>query len=239
ALRLGFEPHIFCPAPRDGTFATDYGTVHLVASPFRPFGALLSLAHSPLIAAGVERFLSNLNGPHLVHSFIWMRTGLIVKRRLRRQGVSVVAINGLYTTAESECRAKVRGLSAAHGMRQRQRYYAELAWTRLVIEREERQVYRNSDLLTYNYDSVRQLFLDRHGVGAEMRQLPYTSESPFLNEEVRKRPPEPLELAGLQPRDAPLVVSVSRHDPRKGVDVLLRALAQLRAMGTRFRACLV
>ena len=35
------------------------------------------------------------------------------------------------------------------------------------------------------------------------------------------------------------IVSLSRHDPRKGVEVLLRALALLRGAGVRFRACLV
>jgi glycosyltransferase involved in cell wall biosynthesis len=239
ARRLGFEPHIFCPGPRDDIFKTDFGTVHLVASPFRPFGAALSVGHAPLVAAGVERFLSERNGPHLIHSFIWWRVGLLARRKLRRKGIESVAISGLYTTAESEIRAKLRGINSEHGIRQRMRYQAEALWTRLVIEREERDVYRNSDLLTYNYDSVRELFLDGHGAGAEMRKLPYTSETAFLNEEVPECLAEPLELAGLQPRDALLIIAVSRHDPRKGVDVLLRALAQLRAAGTRFRACLV
>ena len=36
-----------------------------------------------------------------------------------------------------------------------------------------------------------------------------------------------------------LIVSISRHDARKGVDVLLRALGKLHKGGLRFRACLV
>jgi glycosyltransferase involved in cell wall biosynthesis len=151
----------------------------------------------------------------------------------------VLTINGLYTTAEHECRAKVRGLSVAHGAGPRLRYRAEMLWARLVLAREERQVYRNADLLTYNYDSVRTLFLGRHGEGAAMRKLPYTSESAFLHEDVEERPAMPSALAALQPSDAPLIVSVSRHDPRKGLDVFLRALARLRATGERVRACLV
>ena len=34
-------------------------------------------------------------------------------------------------------------------------------------------------------------------------------------------------------------MSVSRHDARKGVDALIRALARLRAVGVKFRACLI
>lgn len=242
AQRLGFEPHIFCPSTRDETLAADYGTLHLVASPFRPFGAVMSVAHSPLVARAIERFILSRCGREerwLIHSSIWLRSGLIASRRLRRRGVTAITINSLYTTAEHECRAKVRGLSAAHSASQRLRYRAEMLWTRMAIEREERQVYRNADLLTYNYDSVRKLFLDRHGEGGAMRKLPYTSESAFINEYIKELPPEPPELAALHPSGAPLIVSVSRHDPRKGLDVLLRALARLRAEGARFRACLV
>src|SRR5262245_44992483 len=240
ALRLGFEPHIFCPAHKDGLLTTDYGTVHLTPSPFRPFGAMMSAVHSPFVAAGIERFLLSIKGREerrLIHSFIWLRAGLIASRRLRRKGVNALTINSLYTTADHECQAKVRGLSESHEARQRLRYRAEMWWTRLVIERDEREVYRNADLLTCNYDSVRKLFLDRHGAGAAMRKLPYASESAFLNKEIKVAPPS--ELMSLQPRDAPLIVSVSRHDPRKGIDVLLHALARLRHGGARFRACLV
>jgi glycosyltransferase involved in cell wall biosynthesis len=37
----------------------------------------------------------------------------------------------------------------------------------------------------------------------------------------------------------PLIVSVSRHDGRKGLDVLIAALADLRVRGIQFRACLL
>jgi glycosyltransferase involved in cell wall biosynthesis len=52
-------------------------------------------------------------------------------------------------------------------------------------------------------------------------------------------PGRALEVADLGPSRAPLVVAVSRHDPRKGVHVLIQALARLRRQGVSFRACLV
>jgi glycosyltransferase involved in cell wall biosynthesis len=59
-----------------------------------------------------------------------------------------------------------------------------------------------------------------------------------LHEPEEALPPEPAVIAGLTPRAAPLILSVSRHDPRKGVDILLKALARVRANGGLFRACL-
>jgi glycosyltransferase involved in cell wall biosynthesis len=46
-------------------------------------------------------------------------------------------------------------------------------------------------------------------------------------------------VRALQPDDAPLIVTVSRHTPRKGLEGLLRALAALRSEGVAYRACLV
>jgi glycosyltransferase involved in cell wall biosynthesis len=241
ALRIGFEPHIFCPAPQAGLLTTDFGVVHLVASPFRPFGALMSACHSLLLARSIERFFSTRAGPHLIHCFIWWRAGVIASQRLRRKGVEALTLSGLFTTANHEISAKLRGLNSAHGASQRCRYLAEALWTKTIIELEERHVYRESHLLTYNYDSVRKLFLDRHGKGVEMRKLPYTSEAAFLRETQAEstKPVAPHPLAALKQPAAPLIVAVSRHDPRKGLDVLLHALAHLRATGVEFRACLV
>lgn len=90
-----------------------------------------------------------------------------------------------------------------------------------------------------NYESVRKMFFDQFGAGAEVRLAPYSSESAFLREEAQESSAVPPSLAALRPADAPLIVSVSRHDPRKGVDLLLRALAELRDTGAPFRACLI
>ncbi|MGH9852933.1 MAG: glycosyltransferase family 4 protein, partial [Blastocatellia bacterium] len=112
-------------------------------------------------------------------------------------------------------------------------------WIKHVVGRYERKGYAEPDLVLVNYESVRKMFFDQFGAGAEVRIVPYSSESAFLREEAQEGSAIPKSLAALHPADAPLIVSVSRHDPRKGVDILLRALAKLRDAGTPFRACLV
>ena len=72
--------------------------------------------------------------------------------------------------------------------------------------------------------------------GTSIVKLPYAPETAFLKP---AQGPIPDSVAALKSTGAPLVISVSRHDPRKGIPILLRALAIVRASGLPFRACLV
>jgi glycosyltransferase involved in cell wall biosynthesis len=93
----------------------------------------------------------------------------------------------------------------------------------------------------YNYESVRRLVTAKFGHALPLHRALYAAESAFLGEDGGAGHGA-VELDGLErlePRDAPLVVAVSRHDPRKGIDVLLDALALLTARSVPFRACLV
>ena len=67
----------------------------------------------------------------------------------------------------------------------------------------------------------------------KFHKLPYTCKSAlFPSQAFTSR-------AELSSSETPLIVSVSRHDARKGIDVLFKALAKLHADGFHFRACLV
>lgn len=176
----------------------------------------------------------------LIHSFFtWGCVGLAVRKRLRRAGVETVVVNSVYTTAENEALAKAQGAANSGSRYQRALFQAERLWISHVVKNYERRAYRKSQLVLLNYESVRKLFLAEHGRGAETRILPYSPETAFLRDGATEAISEPRSIAVLQPRDAPLIMTVSRHDPRKGLDVLIHALAKLRARGVRFRACLV
>jgi glycosyltransferase involved in cell wall biosynthesis len=247
ALKAGFEPHIFCAASETGVAPTEFGIVHLVRTDFLPQRTIeaglrkkLLFWTAPFVTAAIVRFLSNRQGPHLIHGItIWGYSGVAAAERLHRKGVKAVVINSHYTTIEHEFRGKVRGVDRTYGRIQRLLYSAESFWMKRFIRRYERATYTRPRLLLVNYEAVRRTFFHQYGPGAEIRSVPYASEAAFLHGGTKEAADPPPALAALRPQDAALIVSVSRHDPRKGIPVLLRALAHLRDAGVRFRACLV
>ena len=67
AMRLGFEPHLFCVSRGSEVVPTDFGVVHRIATRFRPFRPIMAPFHSPIISIGVERFLAARKDPILIH----------------------------------------------------------------------------------------------------------------------------------------------------------------------------
>jgi glycosyltransferase involved in cell wall biosynthesis len=242
ARAAGFEPHVFVVAERDGVEEAEFGVVHLVRSPVRPLYTLMAPAHQPFLARGIEAALRDGPGPCLIHSFgAWAGVGVAASRRLTRRGVESVAIATAYTTLAHEIRAKVAGLDRRHGVRQRVRFATIERWTRAVASPHERRGYSGSRLVLCNYESVRRLVGELCGPSVAPRVVPYAAPAAFRDAEVGERvlAAVPESVRALEPAGAPLIVSVSRHDPRKGVDRLLDALSALAAAGVPFRACLV
>jgi glycosyltransferase involved in cell wall biosynthesis len=241
AAALGFTPHLFCIGRQGGVVETEFGVLHRIASPFRPYRQIMICGHGPLLASGVFGFLRREQQPVLVHSFgVWGYVGVVAGRRLRKHGGRAVPIVNSYTTYEAEARSnRQRDANRRSPIGNRMRYWAEHLWVRMIVERYERIGYLGSALVLFNYESVRRLLLAKYDVAARCRKLPYTSESAFLGAAASRLPDVPDPVARLQPREAPLLVAVSRHNQRKGVHVLIRALGRLRSAGVPFRACLI
>ncbi|MBJ7354377.1 MAG: glycosyltransferase family 4 protein [Thermoleophilaceae bacterium] len=220
AQRLGLDPHIFCVGPRSRTVATDYGTVHHVRAP-----GPASMQGPPLANAVAE-----LAGPdHLlgIHGFaLWASAGAMAGRLVRRRGFRAAVLCNAYATRAYEVAAMQDGLGAHHGSINRIRYRAWLAWIRAADNRLERWGYANSQLVLVNYASVERILRDAYGDGLNIRRTPYATTDAFAD-----APPPPR-----RPNDPPVVACVSRQDPRKGVDVLIRALGALSDAGVPFKA---
>jgi glycosyltransferase involved in cell wall biosynthesis len=249
ALTAGYEPHLFGVGRHTATQQTDYGVVHSLRSlwPLQqnpgvgaPSYTALSPLHVRQLTRALLRFLRGRRGPHLLHGFgVWGSAASTAAEELRRRGERVVVLHSSYSTLRHENEGKLRGLGPQYGAWTRWRARLRLIWIRRVVDAIETRAVRGADLVLVNYDSVRQLVLAMAPAAERIRCLPYTSES-LLAPQARERGPDPAPiLAALEPRGAPLVVAVARHDPRKGLDVLLRALAALRDAGTPLRAALV
>lgn len=218
--------------------------------------AYLVPLHGGRLAAAVERFLRGRPGPHLVHGFYtWGWVGLRVRRRMLRRdpGAGVVPIVSCFTVAADECRAKARGAEATGA--ERWLFRSELLWARTAVAAYERHTYRRSRLVLVNYDSVARRLAQSFGAGLPLRKLPYATDLAFTRRDAKpltlpSRPPgAAFTVAATDAAEAPgaiaaagrppRIVAVSRHEPRKGNGMLLRALALLRQRGAAFEAHLV
>ncbi len=242
ALLAGYEPHLFCVGTETRTESTPFGVIHCVRSPFRPLRGLMVVAHQHYIVNAIVRFMEERRAPRaapcLIHSLgNWNGVGAAAARQLARAGIDCKTVASVFSTYNHETRGKLRGVGRPHGLRAHLVLRWEMLWTQLTVNPSERRGLRASDLVLTNYDSVRRIVEAEIGPGIRFGKITYASEIAFLRGEA-----DPVLmpdfLAGLEPKTAPLILSVSRHDARKGLDVLLRALALLKQDGVRFRACL-
>ena len=248
ALRIGLEPHLFCVSNSAGDVSTDYGVVHRLQSPFRRFlrdrpGSAFKVAtapiHESLIANGIADFLRGEPGPHLVHGFgPWASAGVTARTKMGLSARDCAVLTSVYSLLDHEHDGKVQGLADDHSLHHHLLGRFERWWINYALSPMENRAYCGSDRVLVNYDSVSALLTDRFGSVLPISKIAYTSEAAFLPVS-RNAGVEPALIQTLEPRDAPMIVAVSRHDPRKGVHILLRALARLKELGVAFRACLI
>ena len=239
AILAGYRPHLISVARRASTVETDFGVLHRVASPATPIRGIASVLHRPWLVRAIVRLLEDRPGPHVIHGFgVWADSAVGASRALARKGVEAVPVATAYVTIEHEAAAKLGSSIIRRNFVRRLLHLAEVAWVRAVTAPVESRAWRASSAVVVNYDNVSRLVEEAYGPGMQFRHLPYAPPTAFAAEPMAP-PPLPDAVAGLGDPRAPLIVSVSRHDGRKGVEVLIEALAALERSGVAFRACLV
>lgn len=238
AITAGYEPHIFSIAPRSAVLETDFGFLHRVSSPVRPARSITSVLQRPWLVPAIVGFLRDAPGLHVLHAYgAWADTVLAAARRLRRRGIRAVPVATAFTAIEDETSAKLTSRIVRERDFWLSAHQLELEWVKHVTRTVERQSYRRLPVIVVNYESVRRDLERAYGPALAIRHLTYSPPTAIDDPPEPRGTPEPLE--GFGDTTAPLIVSVSRHDGRKGVDVLIDALTLLREHGVAFRACLV
>jgi glycosyltransferase involved in cell wall biosynthesis len=237
AHALGFDPHVFCIGRRARVTREAFGHIHQVALPAHTTRGALAGLYGPLLARALNRHARDID-PVLIHAF--GPYGCCAARFCRaheRRGLRSVQVTSVYNTQAQENAAIVAGVRREHGAINAIRYLARYGITLAIGTRNERRGYAASRMLLVNYESVRALLREQFGAAWEIRDMPYASDTAFSPFQDSGSEPDP--ITRLEPRDAPLIVSASRHDARKGVDILLRALGELKGSEISFRAALL
>ena len=232
ALAAGYDVHTVCLAPAADSADTDFGRVHAATARVAAIHQNRIPLHAPVLARAIADLVRALGRKDVIlHGFgVWGYATARAHGRLGRSGARRALLLGSYTTHLDEMRSQSRGLARSSGLGAYARFGFELAWSRAVVARYEGPAYRRADRVLVNYRSVERLIAARFGAGVRCRLIPYGIEQEFL----ATPPPEPRPKPCATP--APRILCVARHDPRKGVDVLLHALRRLKDSGIGFSA---
>jgi glycosyltransferase involved in cell wall biosynthesis len=236
AARAGYDVHLVCLARDARTELTPYATLHALPTRTSLVRQNLIPLHSPALTRGIAQLVDALDRREVIlHGFgLWGHAVAEAHRRLSASGVRSTKLLSSYTTYLDESESQWRGLSDQDGLAAYRRFGLEQAWIRSVIGRYERHAYRSADRVLVNYQSVQRLIAARFGDDLPCQLIPYSIEQEFIGGwPARSAPPGQADPA------RPLIVCIARHDPRKGVDVLLHALHKVRQAGARFCARLI
>jgi glycosyltransferase involved in cell wall biosynthesis len=240
ANAAGYEPRVFSLARRNETRPADFGVLHRCRTPVPSRRSVSARLHRRWLVPPIVRHLRDRPGPHVIHAFgPWSNIAVAASRRLNALGVPTIPVATAWAVMEHETVPKLDSTVVRSDRRLWLRHRLELAWVRALMTRVEGRAFRASRVVVVNYDSVRALLEEAYGPGLDIRRLPYTPPTAYEHQQDAENPPALAPLDGIGDPSAPLIVSVSRHDGRKGLEFLIRALAGLRDDGLSFRACLL
>jgi glycosyltransferase involved in cell wall biosynthesis len=233
---LGRTVEIVALGARDASAATAIGRLHLVrnaAAARVPFIADVQMTALPLYSRSFARRIDEIAGDRPVVIWgvgPWALAGAWARTR-RTPGTTFVA--SYFTTFLHEMRGSFSALRVRdYGLGPKLQYAGVVGLIGPVFHRMERFLLQRADVIVTHYKSSEDMLSAELGVPREKfhRMAYYT--------EVYDRP-APATAPHVERSGEPVVITVCRQDPRKGINFLLRAMARLAAQGVAARCVLV
>lgn len=238
ASRLGLRAEIMSLAWRPKTIEHDFTTITRVRCPGYEIRPEYVELYKHRLAPAIVRRLSGESGPHVIHSFgQWVAAGQLATDQLRRRGVEVSHVATVWEMIGPHTHAKLDNELISGRWTRRMRHRALVGWVDRVAVPSEVRGLCAADRVIVNYRRLENLIHETCGDEVDVAVLPYATATAFEPIQTNYEVPQP--VGDLRQSDGPLIVSTSRHAARKGIDILLRALALLRDEGHTFRAAVV
>lgn len=238
AAQLGLKSELFALCWTPGT--RDLGYTKVVRT--RSIGSEMRSEYVELqkyrLAPAIVRRLRDEPGPHVIHSFgTWAVVAQRATDQLRAEGVEVSHIGTCWELMGPHTRSKLQNQVVRSNPLKLARQRFLLEWVMRNTLPAERRAMREADTVVSNYRRLTDLLHSEYGEEVDVTELPYTTPSAF--EPVADSYPKPQPVSDLSHKEGPLLVATSRQMPRKGLDVLIRAIGRLRDEGVPLRAAIV
>jgi len=219
--------------PRNELFEQDGIEFLHIRTPFNWLTGLGVPMLTPFFLRAIECHLDleRLKGAIVIGMATWNFVGIRLKQRYPECGIRT--LSSCFTTHAHELWGHIRGAPVTdYGLTANLKYRLAYLLDRLLIRYSDRIALTQADRIIIHYHSTRRIMLaDYLAIDPDqIRQIPYCVE---LYRRNAGSEPAPTELE----KSRPWVVAICRQDPRKGINSLIKAVAQLR--GQRDFVCII
>ncbi len=228
---LGYQVHLLGYADNDELIKLDFGLLHQVKNPYLKLVSFGNFFIVPKIVNKTCRIIkaSNADDVIIFGAAIWGKVAIDIKKKFNSNDVNISTIAAYFTTYKHEYEGQVRGAPITdYGISYNICLRLLLFFTSIYHSKMELNVLKNIDRIIVHYDSAIRIITDEFpDVDArKIVNIPYYID---LYDRISETQLESRNITNKK-----CIVTICRHDPRKGINSLLKAIRILSYTGLEF-----